>query len=190
MGIETQIVNGTTIITTTNDAVFSILQILIPVIATSLIAIFTIYYSKKSHQRTAMMDVFHMLNKDETKKTEDDIIRLSKTESFENNLQDEIFYNEVRRVWRNYDQIGSLISKNLIPKNEFYLLFGIKMVALYICSHNKIMNNRKTRPRSMAYFSNMVIDCFKFHQKRKFSIDNPITGDSIKREDLGEKIKL
>lgn len=43
-------------------------------IVVAIIAAFTIHYAKKSHERTAMMDVFHMINTDEHKNTEDKIL--------------------------------------------------------------------------------------------------------------------
>jgi len=192
MDIPFQITNYTEpIIIRANDLPFTILQLIIPVVASAFIALFTIRYSNKSHQRNAMMDVFHMLNEGKNKETEDDMIKHFRNGNFDKYLKDyPEFYDDVRKVWRTYDQIGILISKRLIPKKEFYLLVGLKMVALYLCSHNEIQNRRITRPRSMTYFSNMSIDCFEFYEKRGVPITNPANGQPIERKQLGDRLKL
>jgi len=163
---------------------------IIPSIVVGIIAIFTIYYAKRSHERTAIMDVFHMINNDKNKETEDTIIEAFKQGKLDESLKMPTFYENVKKVWRIYDQIGLLITKKLIPKDDFYLIVGLKMVTLCFCLSSEIEKRRLTRPRSLAYFTNIAIDCFEFYKKKKIQITNPATNGPIERSDLGDKIKL
>jgi len=173
----------------TEDIILILQFMLAPIVATT-IAAFTIHYAKKSHKRIAMMDVFHMINNDLQKTTEDKIIKLFKEEKLDEGLKNQEFYEYVKKVWRNYDQIGSLIKNGLIPKKEFYNLFGIKMTALYFCLLLEIERRRKTKPFSLLYFTNMAIDFFEYWTKKGNEIKNPRTNSPLKQSDLGEKIKI
>ena len=160
---------------------------IIPSAMVGIIAIFTIYYSKRTHERTAMMDVFHMINVDKNKQTEDSIIKYFEEGTLDEHLKESEYYEDVRKVWRIYDQIGLLITQKLIPKNAFYSLVGLKMVTLSFCLSHGITQRRLTRPRSLGFFTNMALDCFNYYNKKKIPIRNPITNGDIEKNDLMEK---
>ena len=99
------------------DILIIILSSIAPIIA-AIIAVFTIFYLKKSHERTAMMDVFHMIT-DDHKNNEDTIIARYKDGTLKKIYANPTFQLQTKKVWRIYDEIGLLVSKGLIPKEEF-----------------------------------------------------------------------
>ena len=130
-----------------------------------------------------------MLKEDAHKDTEDEVISRFKNGTLGAILKSPKFQKDVKKVWRTYDQIGLLVNKNLIPKKEFYHLFGLKMVSVYFCLSSEIEQRRLTRPFSLMYFTNMAIDCWEYWNKKGKEIFNPATNGAIKRNDLGERIE-
>ena len=189
-------VTSTSEITITDPYIVILGSILVPIISVivvSLIGVATIRYTKKQHERNAMMDLFKMLSNTNHKQAEDQII-----EGHQNNnlMKDGIlahpFQEYAKTVWRNYTQAGVLVEKGLIPKIDYYLMFGIKTVVMHYILNQELTRRRQTTPQHYiaARFTNLAIDCFEYWSKHGHAIVDPRTGESITLENLGERIDL
>jgi len=121
----------------------SILIPIISIIAILIIGIVTWRYNKKQHDRTAMIDVFHMLN-NSTHKNAEEFLRQAYSENKLMSVQhivDEHKQSAIT-VERNYDQIGVLIREKLIPNNPYYVTFGSTTVVSYRILYDELKKKR------------------------------------------------
>jgi len=171
-----------------HDVIIIIIASSAPIVA-AIIAFFTIRYSKKSHERTAIMDVFHMFT-DKHKDNEDFLIERFKDGSLSKIYKNLQVQSDVKKVWRVYDQIGLLVKKDLVPKEEFFQLIGLKMVGVYFYSKELIEERRVKRPFSLRFFTDVVIDCWDYYNKKGITIFNPATQNPIKKTELGKRVEF
>lgn len=164
-----------------------------------LVAAVTIYiqqmYAKKQSNREALTDIFGMLNETPHKSSEKNLY-----DAYEQygTLMKDGKLNPDRKdpasvVKRNYDQIGAMISGDLIPKTEYYRIFGVLTVVSYFILKESIEVERKNYKYHMAHFTNLAIDCFNFWDRQKPDVKPEIKdpkGNKIEKDMLGEKIKL
>lgn len=180
-------------VTVTQDPYTNLILILIPVIATAIIGYYTIQYTKREHIRAAMSEVFQLLE--------------APHKSAEANLRD-AFRNGVLMkdghlnpdhegpasvVKTNYDKIGAMMSSKLIPRPQYYTMFGIVTVVSYYILKESIEDVRKDGKLHRSYFTNLAIDCFEYWMKRPDKQRPLITdpkGTPITKEMLGKRIKL
>jgi len=171
----------------------SLLVPIISVIVVSLVGVVTIRYTKKQHDRNAMMDLFKMLSNTNHKLAEDKII-----EAYQNNnlmidgILTQPFQEFAKTVWRNYTQAGVLVEKGLIPKKEYYLMFGIKTVVMHYILNQELTRRRHSTPQHYiaARFTNLAFDCFVYWSKKNHPIVDPRTSEPITLENLGERMDL
>lgn len=163
------------------------------------VAAITIYiqqiYSKRQSNRDALTDIFGMLNETSHKGAEKNLY-----DAYEKNgtLMRDGKLDPDRKdpasvVKRNYDQIGAMMSGDLIPKTEYYRIFGVLTVVSYFILKESIEVERKNYKYHMTHFTNLAIDCFSFWDKQKPDVKPEIKdpkGKKIEKEMLGKKIKL
>jgi hypothetical protein len=187
MDYPIQIANGTSpVIVRSEDPMFSILQIVIPVIATGLIAYFTIRFSQKQHQRNALTEVFQMLNKSEHKDAESALIANFRGERI---LTPSFLEDYSNIVCRDYDQLGLFASRRgLIPKKDDVMeMFGTLIVLSHLVLFQRINNRRQSQESYyMINFTKFAIECYDYwktkqHIPRHPLTNQPITEDEIKR---------
>lgn len=173
-------------------------EIIIPittVFVIGLIGYFTIRYNKKQHERTAMMDVFHMLVNSDHKYAEESI-RDAYRENRLMNLHHIVdAYKEFAVIIeRNYDQIGILMHEKLIPDKSYYITFGHSTVISYRILYDELKNIRiQGQPFFRMHFHNLAVDCLHYWYDKglqdKHSIADPKTNMPISKDFFGEKIK-
>ena len=179
-----------------HDLIFSIILVLIPVIAISIIGYKTIAYSRKQHERTSIIDIFHMLNDPKHKSAEENIIHAYKENRLMSLQHIVTAYNDLANVVkRNYDQIGVLIDEDLIPRVPYYLTFGARTVESYRVLYDEIKNRRRLeKGYFMARFHNLAIDCLNYWHDNELQkvhpITDPKTNQEIQKDFFGKKIKL
>lgn len=148
-------------------------------------------YSKKQYERTALTDVFHMLDSEENKGAEKLLIE-SKGNISDDDYIPENYVNAIRIVKRNYFKLGLMIDYKLIPSYPFYITFGHKLVQLYDICQKEIEKTRKDYvSHHGAYFTNLAIDCLDFY------LDTPelepiknLLNEKIPRGKFGTKINI
>jgi len=134
MNTTIEIPNGASI--TIQDPIISLLtSLVIPIIsilAVIIIGVLTWSYSKKQHERSALTAIFDLLGASH-KSSEKNLYdaykengTLMKDGKLDPNRKD-----PAEVVRRNYDQIGAMISSNLIPSTEYYRIFW--------CSYNCLL---------------------------------------------------
>jgi hypothetical protein len=170
-------------------------SIIVPIISTiviALIGVYTMKYNKKQHDRSAIIDLFEMLNNSDHKSAEYQIMEGFRNHNLYDGRQIAFPFKEYAKiVWRNYDQVGLLIERKLIPENDFYSTFGKVTVISYFALSNAIENERMMGHRHfMARFTNLAIDCLEYWEKKKSLPINPLTNDDIYRENLGERVEI
>ena len=153
------------------------------------------HYAQKQSDREAMTIIFGILNETPHKTSEKNLYdayevneSLMKDGELDPNRK-----NPAEVVRRNYDQIGAMISSNLIPCTEYYRIFGVLTISSYFILKESIEKERQKHKYHMTHFTNLAIDCFNFWDKQKEEEKPNITdpkGRSITKEMLGEKIKL
>ena len=123
------------------------------------------YYAKKQSDREALLDVFEMINNDTHKNAESALL-----ENFRNNalynvgiMHEHLVRSSATPVWRNYDQIGLLIKRGLIPKSDFFYMFGkIAIIQHWILFQE--INRRRLNGEIdfMINFTRVAIDCYYY----------------------------
>jgi hypothetical protein len=196
MDLQTIFVNGTSQITINakEDFITNLILVLIPLIATSIIGWKTIDYTRKQHIRSAMSDVFQILDETPHKSAEENIYNGYRNNTImrDGRLNPD-HLNPVTVVRRNYDKMGAMMFSNLIPKISYYRMFGVLTVVSYFVLKDVIEQERVNHKFFMAHFTNLAIDCFDFWNKQKETVKTQITdpnGAPITKEMLGEKIQL
>ena len=152
--------------------------------ASGLIAYGTIRYSKRQHERTAMKDIFEMLNNDTHKAGEINIlVRYNFGDLMVDDKINPAVEDWVKIVWRNYDQAGLLVTNNLVPKNAYYKMFGKVTIIAYHMLREEILRRRNESPEFMMYFEELAKDCFT--KQWKGLVTDPRTKRQITHQDLG-----
>lgn len=177
------------------EGITNIILVIVSVVATSTVGYFTIQYSKKQHQRSAMSDVFHVLDDTPHKTAEKNIRDAYKNGTLmKDGRLNPDHETPASVVTKNYAQVGAMMSSKVIPKRQYYEKFGIVTVVSYFLLKESIEQMRKNYPIYRAYFTILAIDCFEYWDGLKVD-DKPVEitdpkGDRITREMLGKKIKL
>ncbi|MGB9002533.1 MAG: hypothetical protein WCC52_01840 [Nitrosotalea sp.] len=200
MPIESQVINATgkTIITVNAipDANYLFPALLVG--ATLVIAVVTALSMRSSNKKqdkqitileqqsnlNAMLEVFKMLNND-THKNAESVLSLQYS-GHEKNLYvgqnvNGTFLTQANTVSRNYDQLGLLVERGLIPKNDYYEMFGT-MTVLYHHILFVDFDNRRTARGERDYrtfFTRLAINCYEYLEKINRIPFDPLTGQSI-----------
>ncbi len=157
---------------------------IISIIAISLIGALTWQYSKKQHERSALVDVFKIIDDQNHKNAESNLRQFFLRHMLE------FPYADADLVRRNYDKIGVLIEAGLVPKKQYYLTFGVITVVSYFILKEYIIEKRKNGQKfHMARFTNLAIDCFIFWDNANHIITDP-SESKITRGMLGDKVKI
>ena len=197
MDFQTILVNGTSQINIHADPnlTSSLIFILIPLIATSVIGWKTIEYSKKQYERSAMKDIFGILGETAHKNAEVNLYDAYKKDGtlMKDDKLDPNRNNPAEVVRRNYDQAGAMLSSKLIPAKQYYQAFGVLTVVSFFILKKSIEQEREYHKYHVAHFTNLAIDCFEFWDKQKEDVKPKITdpkGNPITKEMLGKKISI
>ncbi len=181
-----------------SDTIFTSLNVVITAIAVVVASIaikVQQYYAKKQSDREAMTDIFGMLNETPHKSAEKNLYDAYKETGtlMKDGKLDPNREGPAEVVRRNYDQIGAMISSNLIPSTEYYRIFGVLTSVSYFILKESIEKEREKHKYHMAHFTNLAINCFNFWDKQKKEEKPEITDPKnkpITKDMLGEKIRL
>jgi hypothetical protein len=178
-----------------SDFASSLIFILIPLIATSIIGWKTIEYTKKQNERSAMKDIFGILGEPPHRSAEGNLYDAYKKDGtlMKDGKLDSNRIESAEVVKRNYEQVGMMLSSKLIPAEQYYQTFGILTVVSYFILIENLKQERKEHKLHMIHFANLSIDCFDFFSKQKEGVKPTITdpkGTPITREMLGDKLQL
>ncbi len=97
------------------------------------------------------------------------------------NIRDPPFGSSANIVTRNYDQIGLLAKRGLIPKKDYFEMFG-KMTILYHHILFMDMNNRRLVKGEIdyrTYFTILAIESYEYWANKNRIPFDPLTGKSI-----------
>lgn len=187
MPIESQIINSTgkTIVTINALPDSNYLLPTLLIIATFAIAITTIITMISSNKRqdrqitilenqnnaTALLEVFKMLNNDTHKNAESALIdnyRAKENPLYENQiLRDPPFGSSMNIVCRDYDQIGLLIKRGLIPEKDFFNMFGKLVITYHQILFQEIRRRRLLGESDyMTNFTNLAIQCYDYWEQK------------------------
>src|SRR5574337_241802 len=118
------------------NTLFSELQVVITALAV-LVAAVTVYvqqyYARKQSNIESLTDIFGMLNDTPHKTAEQNLYEAYEKDGslMKDGKLDPNRTNPASTVKRNYDQIGAMLSGDLIPKTEYYRIFGILTIVSY-----------------------------------------------------------
>jgi len=158
-------------VSSNGDTIFTGLNIVVTTIAVVVAGIaikVQQYYQKKQFDRDAMIDVFGMLNNSQHKFSENSIIDIFKTNNLYNvGILNPAVEESATTVWRNYDQIGLLVERGLVPKNDIFHMFG----KIVIVSHWVLFQELKRRrllgeSDFMTNFTHLAIDCYNYWKNK------------------------
>lgn len=176
MGIPIQIINNTGTVNL-NQTDVNWLLLVAPIVA-GIIGFFTIWYSRQQHNRNAIIDVFRMLNTEEQKNAENIIIEAYKYGNlYHMGLLNDPFVANGQLVSRNYNQVGLLAKRKLIPRNDYFQMFGIHTVVYHHMLFSYIKDQRIIRGDKdfRSYFTELSIDCYNYWKKEGYhEILNPM----------------
>lgn len=162
-------------------------------VATIMIGFFTIQFSQKQNQRNALMEIFKMLNNEEHKYSETQIIdRFRQGDLYNVGMIPDIWLPSVKVVMRNYDQLGLLVSKRgLIPKKDDILdMFGTLVVVSHLVLFQEINRRRLTQERySMMNFTHLAIDCYKYWKDRGQTPRHPLSNQEIDENEINRWVE-
>lgn len=157
-----------------------------------IIAFLTKTYSQKQNEQNGMRFVFDTINSTPHKSAEENIYDAYRSNILmRNNQLNPDHLNPANVVRRNYDQIGMMMQNKLIPRIQYYQMFGVITTVSYFVLKQSIENERLDHRFFMAYFTNLAIDCFEFwdEQYDKPNITDPNL-KTITRDMLGKKINI
>lgn len=166
MDIPIQIINNTGTINM-NQPDINWIILTAPIVA-GIIGFFTIWYSKKQHNRNAIIDVFGILNNVDHKKAEHEIIFYFKANTLYDGGKISFHYeNSASIVCRNYDQLGLLVERELVPRKDVFYMFG----KIIIISHWVLFQEIKCRrllgeSDYMVNFTRLAIDCYNYWNEK------------------------
>lgn len=199
--MEIQINNGTIPLELSiQDPFLSIFSsVIIPfisVIAIIIVGVITWRYNKKQHERTAIVDIFHMLNNSNHKSAEENLrIAYRDDRLMELGNIVNVYKDFAVTVERNYDQVGVLIHEKLIPSAPYYITFGPTTVVSYCILYEELKNIRiQAKPLFRVHFHNLAVDCLHYWYDNGLQdiqpITDPKTNKPIPKNFFGDKTPL
>ena len=152
------------------------------VIVTLGVGISTIYYRKKENQRSALIDVFKIF--DESHKNDENTLTLA----FE---RDQLYVNgrikshddKYRKVTRKYDEVGLLVSNGMVPKEDYYRMWGVLTVVMYYILKIEFNAIRIKHPHHRIYFKELAHDSFFYCARFGIPLKDP-KGNEINFYDI------
>lgn len=156
-----------------------------PIVA-AIIGIVTIWHSRKQHNRIAMIDIFSMLNKDTDQgnhKLSQELIFIAHKENRLYNLDAVVdaYKGSANIISRNYDEIGLLSNRRLMPRKDFFYMYGKLVVVSHFILFQSIKHRREVQNESdyMANFTKLAIDCYFYWKNKKRLPRDPKTNKEI-----------
>ena len=171
-------------ITEPHIALFS--SVFAPIISVGvvvLIGLFTILFNKKLYDRNALIDVFETFDSNH-KNSEEIILSAYKIDNNLYNMNEiaQPFHGYTKTVSRNYDQIGLLFERGLIPKKDYYSMYGRITVAIHIVLFEAINKERiMGRKHHLIYFTKLAISCYEYWKN-----ENDLPRDPKSNKDISE----
>ena len=114
-----------------NETVWLVVGTFLAVLVTFGVGIATIYYRKKENQLSALIDVFKIF--DEGHKNDENTLTLAfeRDQLYDNGRIKESYVDKYRKVTRKYDEVGLLVSNGMVPKNDYYRMWGVLTIVMY-----------------------------------------------------------
>ncbi|TBR08515.1 MAG: hypothetical protein EPO62_06450 [Candidatus Nitrosotenuis sp.] len=163
-----------------------------PLVA-AVIGFFTIWYSRKQHNRNAMIDIFEMLNEDNHKGNHKAAQEILFTAHKENRLYDsggfiiDGYKPTVNIISRNYDEIGLLANRKLIPRKDFFYMYGKLVVVSHFILFYAINHKRlHGEPDYMTNFTKLAIHCYYYWKDERRLPRDPRTNKEIEKSVIKE----
>ena len=147
------------------------------------VGIFTIYYRKKENQRSALIDVFDIFN--ESHKNDENTLTLAfeRDQLYVNGKIEESYCDKYRKVTRKYDEVGLLVSNGMVPKNDYYRMWGVLTVMMYHILKKEFDASRIKHPHHRIYFKDLALDSFSYCARSNISVKDP-KGNIINSYDI------
>lgn len=165
-----------------NETLYLVLATFSAVAVTLGVGIFTIHYNKKENQRSALNNVFTLFN--ESHKNDENALK----KAFEDRrLYDKgriiaSYEDKYRKVTRTYDEVGLLVSNGMIPKNDYYKMWGVLTVVMYYI-FKKELDTVRTKHHHRVYFKDLALNSFSYCARLNIPMEKP-NGNPIYYSDI------
>lgn len=172
-------------ITEPNIAMFgSIFAPIISVITISLIGYFTIRFYQKQHKKNVLIDIFEIFASNHKASEEEIFDAYRKNELYDVNEIKDYLRQSAKFIVRNYDQIGLLFDRNLIPKKEYFLMYGRLTVVIHHVLFLAIDRERKRgRKHHLIFFTKLAIQCYDYWKEKNIPRD-PKSNQDISQDTI------
>ena len=141
----------------------SVMAPIISVIVVILIGYFTIRFNQKQYNKNALIDVFETFNS--LHKSREEIIFNAYRENYlyKANELTAVAIEPAKHIMRNYDQIGLLFNRSLIPKEDYFFMYGRLTVVIHFVLFLHIDKERKLgRKHYVTFFTKLAIQCYDY----------------------------
>jgi len=153
------------------------------VAVTLVVGLITIYYRKKENERSALIDVFKIF--EESHKSDENALRLAfeRDQLYVNGRIAEKFCDIYRKVTRRYDEVGLLVSNGMVPKKDYYDMWGVLTVVMYYILKKESDEIKNKHSHHRTYFRTLALDSLAYWNGAGISVDDP-KGNIINTNDI------
>lgn len=171
-------------VTEPHVAIFSsIFAPIISVVVVGLIGFFTIRFNQKLHNRNALLDVFETFDSNHKDAEEQLRSAYRNNNLYQMDIITDPFIPFSNIVSRDYDQIGLLFERGLIPKEDYFKMYGRGTAEIHRILFESIKRERLTfgRKHYREYFTKLAIACYEYWKNQ-----NDLPRDSKTNQDISE----